>query len=110
MIIWNDDIYIEEKLKKKVKKIKRALEKEKPTFSIYCVTKASNSKNLFDILDANEMLFSYYKRNNIEICGIASSRDAAIELVRQMVEELAKKGYFDKKLEESVKKESFDNR
>lgn len=95
MIIWNDDLYIEEKLQKKIKKIKKTLEKEKPTFSIYCITKASNPENLFDILDANEMLFQYYKRKNIEICGIASSRDAAIELVRQMVEEFAKKGYFE---------------
>lgn len=88
MIKWSENLYVEEKLQKKIKRIQYLIEHKKITFSVYCITKASNADCLFDIIEVNEFLFPYYQRKKIEICAIASSRESAVELVQKMVLEM----------------------
>ena len=88
MVKWCSKLYMDEKIKKEPKKWKKRVEKEKLSYSLYCIAFSSNEKNLFDIMDCNELLFKYYKKREIFIVGLASSKENAVELVRIMIEDI----------------------
>lgn len=58
------------------------------TPGIYCISFASNPDNLFDIYEAKELLFPYYRKRDIHIIGLAGGYEEACLLVRDMVEEI----------------------
>jgi hypothetical protein len=89
MIRWAENLYLSEDINvKKKKKMMKAIEKGKLTFELYCITFASNPNNLFDILNANELLFPYYARQEIFVLGLAESKDLAKLLVKDMIVEV----------------------
>lgn len=89
MIKWANKIYCSEYIKENKKKnIMKAIEKGKLKFEIYCITFASNSNNLFDIINVNELLFPYYQRREMYILGIANSREEAKLVVMDMLIEI----------------------
>ena len=64
--------------------------------NVFCISFASNKDNLFDIMDANQLLFPYYKDKEIKIIGLAKGRGEAIEIVHDMIMEVYKeRGDFD---------------
>jgi hypothetical protein len=89
MIKWAKNLFLSENItpKKKAKIIKN-IEKRNLMLEVYCITFASNPENLFDIMNANEFLFPYYSRKEIQILGIALSKREAFELVKDMLEEI----------------------
>ena len=89
MIRWANNLYISENIDSKSKrKIMKDMEKGKLTFEVYCITFASNPKNLFDIINANEFLFPYYDKKEMYILGMALSKHEAFLLVKDMLEEV----------------------
>ncbi len=89
MIKWAEKIYFSEDLKQKKKiKIMKSIEKGEMTFEVYCITFAVNSHNLFDIINANELLFPYYAKKDIYILGLAGSKGQAKLLVKDMLVEI----------------------
>ncbi|QHQ62517.1 hypothetical protein Ana3638_18435 [Anaerocolumna sedimenticola] len=58
------------------------------TFEVYCITFASNSYNLFDIINANELIFPYYSKRDVYILGLAGSKGQAKYLVKDMLMEI----------------------
>lgn len=90
MIKWYDNLYVDKLLENKEKKIMNRINEGKLSLHIYCITLASNGNNLFDIMNANELLFNYYKRRDIFILGLALGRENAIEIVAEMVDEIYK--------------------
>lgn len=96
MIKWYDNLYMDDVVQRKQKKIIQAINKEKPLFGTYCIAFASNKSNLFDIINVNELLFKHYKRNDIYIIGLAFGRDSAIEVMINMIQEIYQvSGEFD---------------
>ena len=69
----------------------KSIEKGELTFEVYCITFASNSHNLFDIINANELIFPYYSKKDIYILGLAGSRGQAKQLVKDMLLEIYNK-------------------
>ncbi|WMJ87909.1 hypothetical protein [Anaerocolumna sp. MB42-C2] len=92
MIKWADRMYFSEDLKhtKKIKAMK-SIEKGELTFEVYCITFASNSYNLFDIINANELIFPYYAKKDTYIFGLAGSKGQAKLLVKDMLMEIYNK-------------------
>ncbi|MGB8454986.1 MAG: hypothetical protein WCD89_21985 [Anaerocolumna sp.] len=92
MIKWAVNLYLSEdiKYKKKIKTMK-SIEKGEMTFEVYCITFAVNTLNLFDIMNANELLFPYYARKEIYILGLAGSKGQARMLVKDMLVEIYNK-------------------
>jgi hypothetical protein len=96
MVLWNSRLYVGDKMKKKKDKVVASINKREATFGIYCITFASHPSNLFDIMDANELLFPHYKKMEIRIVGLAKGKEEAIELVKGMLLEVYKEtGDFD---------------
>lgn len=91
MIIWAEKLYLSADIKSKKKiKLMEYIENGKLTFEVYCITLASNPDNLFDIINANELLFPYYVKQEMYILGLAASKEQAKLLVKDMVEEIYK--------------------
>lgn len=89
MITWADKLYLSSDVKpRKKSKIIKAMESGQLTFEVYCITYASNPNDLFDIINANELLFPYYSRKEIKILGFATSKEDAKLLVKDMIEEI----------------------
>lgn len=90
MLKWYDNLYVDKLIKNKKEDIVERINEGKVSPRIYCIILASNGNNLFDILNANELLFDYYKKREIFILGLAIGRNSAIELAVDMLEEVYK--------------------
>lgn len=87
MIEWVNDLYITENIKNKDKTIDY-INRGKLTSGIYCITFATNPENLFDIYNAKELKFPYYKKRKTVIVGLAKGKNEAILLVEKMILEI----------------------
>lgn len=96
MISWASNIYFGKRIRKKKDKIIESINNNQVTFEVYCIVFASHPDNLFDIMDANELLFPHYKDRQFYIVGLARGKQEAYELVQGMLMEVYKKtGKFD---------------
>lgn len=88
MIFWNSRLYVGSKMKKKKDKVVASINNREATFGVYCIALASHPENLFDIIDANELLFPFYTNLDVMIIGLANGREEAVELVQDMLLEV----------------------
>lgn len=91
MISWTSHLYVGEKMKKRKSKVIAAINNREATFEVYCIAFASHPDNLFDIMNANELLFPHYKKLQVHIVGLARGKEEAINLVQGMLMEVYKK-------------------
>lgn len=91
MILWTTRIYVGDKMKKKKEKVIASINNSEVTFGVYCIIFASHPDNLFEIVDANELLYPHYKRLEVQIVGLARGKEEAIHLVQRMLMEIYKK-------------------
>ncbi|MBB2183686.1 hypothetical protein H0486_12455 [Lachnospiraceae bacterium MD1] len=83
-------------MRKSKKKAIASINNREATFGVYCIAFASNPGNLFDIMDANELLFPHYSKYDIRIAGLAKGKEEALELVVDMLMEVYREtGDFD---------------
>ena len=85
---WAEHLYLSDRTAAKKEKIIKKAEQGAGMFSIYLIALASNPQNLFDIFHAAHLKEPAFYRRNPFIVGIASGYDAALELVRRMVEDI----------------------
>lgn len=96
MIQWTSRIYVSDNLKKKKDKAIETISNRRITSDIYCIAFATSPNNLFDIMNANELLFPYYQKVNIDIVGLAKGKEEATRLAHEMLMEVYNKtGAFD---------------
>ena len=89
-------LYVGDKIKKKRDKVIASINNREATFNVYCIAFASQPSNLFDIMDANELLFPHYKRAEVLIVGLAKGKEEALTLVQEMLLEVYREtGEFD---------------
>lgn len=88
MVQWASKLYIGEKMNKKMKKAVASINNREATYNVYCIAFASQPANLFDIMDANELLFPHYKKAEVHIIGLAKGKEEAIKLVQDMLMEV----------------------
>jgi len=88
MIVWSEKIYIGKQAEKNCKKVQKKLEAGKLVTDYFLITRPSNEKNLFDILSSKELLFPYYKRQELLVYGLAKGKEEAEALVVSMLEDV----------------------
>ncbi|MDF2486852.1 MAG: hypothetical protein K0R46_3020 [Herbinix sp.] len=88
MILWNSRLIVGDKMNTKKDKVIASINKKEATFGVYCIAFASHPSNLFDIYEANELLFPHYQRSEIKIIGLASGKQEAVDLVHDMLMEV----------------------
>lgn len=90
MIKWSNELYYDDKIKKKPEKWMKKVEDGKLTLSLYCICLSANKKNLFDIINTNELLFHYYKRQTLYIVGLAKTKESSFELLQDILKDIYK--------------------
>lgn len=96
MISWTSKLYIGKGIKKKKDRVIASINNREATCGVYCITFASHPDNLFDILNANELLFPHYTNTQTRIAGLAWGKEEAIGLVQDMLMEVYREtGKFD---------------
>lgn len=88
MIVWSEKLYIGEQAKKSCKKVQKELENGKLVPGFFLIMRPSNQNNVFDILPAAELLFPYYKKQELFVYGLAKGKSEAEELVVSMLEDV----------------------
>ncbi len=88
MIVWSEKLYIGSQAEKTFKKVQKKLDNGKKVLGFFLVTRPSNSSNLFDILPTAELLFPYYKRQELFVYGLAKGKEEAENLVVSMLEDV----------------------
>lgn len=91
MIRWSRELYLDEQVSNKPEKWKKRVEQAKPSISLYCICFASNENNLFDIINCNEFFFQYYKKKELFIVGLSKTREDAIDLLQDILEDIYRK-------------------
>lgn len=91
MIFWYKSLYMDDKIRKQEKKCKKIIEK-RSIFqnlpwkkSFYIITLAENEKNLFEIMNTNQLFFQYYGRKELYVIGITVHYEEAVKIVEQIV-------------------------
>lgn len=96
MVLWTSRLCVGKRMEKKKNKVIASINNREATFGVYCIAFASHPSNLFDILDANELLFPHYQKSEVTVVGLTKGRDEAIEMVQSMLMEVYQKtGDFD---------------
>lgn len=90
MVKWCNKMYMDEKIRKESDKWKKHLEEGKLSGSLFCIALASNEKNLFDIMDCNEMWFRHYRRSELRIIGLAGDKGSAVSLLQEIIGDIYK--------------------
>lgn len=88
MVKWYPELYLDDKTKKHIKKIKRTIEQKKALENVYCICQPRNPKNLFDIIGVKELLYPYYEKDEVIIFGIAYGKEEAYRLLEGMMLEV----------------------
>jgi len=91
MILWASRLYVGDKMEKKKEKVIASINNKEATFGVYCIAFASHPSNLFDIMEANELLFPHYQKSEIQIIGIAKGKEEAVIMVKDMLMEVYSK-------------------
>ena len=96
MIEWSDKLFITDSVKKKVKKIRKKIEKpDKIRFGAYLITLNDNGTDLFDIYNILMFPARHFKKEtaDIRIVGIAKDDGEAKELAGKMIQEILNEGF-----------------
>jgi len=90
MFVWNKKMYMDEKVRKKPARYKRIAGGKKSFRQCFCITFPANSKNIMDIYSSRELWFKYRAACGIEIIGMASGMESAVQLVAEMAQDIYK--------------------
>lgn len=71
----------------KLDKIKAKLEKRPLLCGVYLLTLSHNPNDQLDILQARQLVQSYYQKYPLYVIGIAADYDEAVKMVEQIVQE-----------------------
>ena len=88
MIVWSEKLYIGSQAEKHVKKVQKKLQDGKAVLGYFLITRPSNNSNLLDILPTAELLFPYYKNQELLVYGLAKGKEEAENLVVSMLEDV----------------------
>lgn len=91
MITYHPRLYLTEKTEKKIDTIKWKLGAGAGMVQVHLITLAQNEADVFDIYPAALFKQHNFRRRDYVVVGIAESKEAAMSLVRQMIEDCAKR-------------------
>lgn len=83
-------MYMDEKVKKRPSKYKRLAKRRKLFRHCYCITFPANSGNIMDIYASKELWFRYNSTQGLEVIGLASCEENAVQLVAEIVQDIYK--------------------
>lgn len=87
MITYSDNLYLTDKTRKKIDKIKQKIDTRSGMIGIVIIALSQNEKDVFELLSAHVFKGSISTRRDVHIIGVAENKEAAMSLVADMTEE-----------------------
>lgn len=84
MITYIDDLFLTDKAKKNIERIKKSVTKESLLSRACLICLSLSPKDVFDIIPVYDLRLSKYKDKNIYVLGVAENKNAAIDLCAVM--------------------------
>lgn len=89
---WYKHLYVGQKAKKKRFSIIQNIRKGRYQAGVHVITPSSGGRNIMDIYPSGVLLSEYYsKKEDLLILGIAADYYEALEVVRDIVDEMYQK-------------------
>lgn len=87
-VCYHSKLYLSDGItEKKLDKIKKKLEKKPLLSGVFLIAVSANQTDQLDIFEARQLVQSYYLKNPPYVIGIAESRQEAVSLIEQIVQE-----------------------
>lgn len=102
MFLWNAGIYMDDKVKEKPAYYRRIVESRRVVKSCYCITLPVNPANCMDIYASREFWFRHYRKQRLEIIGLAADKEGLEQILCKMTLDITQK--FGEINAENVKK------
>lgn len=87
---WYYNLYTDSYTNKKIKKIRRKVERNVAQLGIYLIVLSPNPKEQLELVDTMNLLQKNYPKQTLEVIGIASNRNSAMNLVVSIVDDVYK--------------------
>ncbi len=87
MLKWYSNLYVGEQAQKNISRVKCRLNLGKMQMGMFLITYASNPENLLEIIATEQLLQRTVYRRCPLIVGVGASREEALQIVLQIVEE-----------------------
>lgn len=91
MLVWNKKMYMDKKVSRYPSKYRKLAGKRRIFRRCYYITFPANSTNIMDIYSCKELWFKYHATQGLEVIGMASCEENAVELVTMIVQDIYKK-------------------
>lgn len=91
MLVWNKNMYMDEKVRKRPAKYKRLAHRKKLFRRCYCITLPANDNNMMDIYPSGEIWFRYEATQGLEVIGMASCEESVVQLVAEIAQDIYRK-------------------
>ena len=88
MIYWYRNLYMDEAVAKHPERCKKRVERRRPWKKSYvALTLAVNENNLFEIMETRQLFFRRYNHLDLYVVGLTSSREKAVEILQEILEQ-----------------------
>ena len=87
-MIWYDDLFLSDSLKKMKNRIKWKINHRRATGMVHLICLPSNKNNLLDIIPSGNLLQKGYPKQDLTIIGLAADYNEAIILTRDIIHEI----------------------
>lgn len=84
MITYIDDLFLTDKTKKNIERIKKSVSKESILSRACLICLSLSPRDVFDIIPVFDLRLSKYKDKDIFVLGVAENKNAAIDLCAVM--------------------------
>lgn len=96
MLLICEPVYSTDGITEKEEKVIKDIVRGKKVRGIFCIIFSTNPANLFEIVEAKDLVSPYYNKLDPELLGLAESKEEAELLVKELVKEVFEKtGGFD---------------
>ena len=103
--IYNN-LFADEKCENKFDEICDGIINKHFVAGVFCIILSTNSNNLFDIININELRFNFYHNTDIFIIGFAKGKKGAHDLLVKIIEKAAGENKIHN-IRDSFNKENF---
>lgn len=95
-MFWYDHLYLGRNCIYRVNRLKYKITHRMPHPSVYLITLSQGPNTVLEMIPSNLLMQETYPRETLKIIGIGATRGEALELIRQIVDEVyQKQGNFD---------------
>lgn len=95
-MFWYDNLYLGKKCLRQAGRLKYKIANRIPHRAVYLIVLPQSEHSVLEMIPSTALLQEAYPRENLRVIGMGASRGEALELIRQIIDEVYRQqGDFD---------------